>query len=209
MKSFHDDAAIGEAMRKGDIYVGKRSHHRSNTVESAIDDAIKQLRATASTANSELRLIALIARTVYGPDVTARQILGTLYGIRSVLDGAEPGKSEPAQCLYFSHSAFFRYRRELDGAIVIDDGSVMVCLNDHSRRIQRLRQSGLGFFFAQQGALNDARALEERGFLLADCDVDRNDEEAVCRYVADKYGLCHAIVVTPTEHSAMMKNETR
>jgi len=204
VKGFHDNADIDQTLQKGDVHVGKRSLVGSNVIEKAVQYAIKQFEATP-TDDGALWLVALINRTVYGSDVTSKQIYGTLYGIRWIVHVDSAGQNVSRKCLFFSHSAFHRHP-ELDGAIVIDQGDVSFCLNDFGRRVERVRQSVLGRYFAQRGALNDAATLEASGgFLHADCCLDRKDEHAVLEYVKEKYGLEYALVTAPTEHSAMAR----
>ncbi len=204
VKGFHDNANIGSAMREDRVHVGERSLVRSNVVEEQVRAAIKQLKATP-TAEKALWLVVLMSRTTYGSDVTLKQIHGTLYGIRPIIYGDSSGRCVSRDCLYFSHSAFHRHP-ELDGAIVIDQESAGLCLNDFGRRVERVRDSVLCRHFAKKGALSDAASLESgRGFFWADCGLDRKDKHAVLEYVKNKYCLEYALDAAPTEHSAMAR----
>ena len=204
VKGFHDNADIGRALREDRVHVGERSLVRSNVVEEEVKKAIKQLEATPM-AEGALWLVALMSRTTYGSDVTLQQIHGTLYGIRPIIYVDSSARNVSRPCLYFSHSAFHRHP-ELDGAIVIDQSSAGLCINDFGRRVERVRDSVLGRAFTKKGALSDAATLESGGgFLWADCGLDRNDKHAVLEYVKDKYCLGYALDAAPTEHSAMAR----
>ncbi len=203
VKGFHDDAAIATALRQDDDHVGARPLVRSNAVEKGTEYAIKQLQSTPMAAEA-LWLVALLNRTVYGADVTSQQILGTLYGIRSIVYVDSAGRRVSRNCLYFSHSEFHRHP-ELDGAIVIDQDGAGLLLNDFGRRVERVRESVLGRRFARRGALNDAATLEsKKDFFWADCTLDRNDDRAVLEYVKGKYCLRWALATAPIELSAMV-----
>jgi len=145
---------------------------------------------TAREAGDDLRIVALIANSNYGADVT--NILGTLYGIRKVA-GQKEGTDLARDSLYFSHSAFFRYRHALDGALVLDGTRAEMFLNDYGERLGRLGRCGLARFFHEKRALRDKASFERQGFLVADCDADRNDENAVLRHLEQKYKLKKAV----------------
>ena len=141
-----------------------------------------------------LRIIALVIRAT-DADLIFKQIVSTLYGKRTLLDATRPLDAsrprEPLECLYFADSAFYRYRASLDGVMVVhpDGGGVNFWLNDHGNRPHKVRESVLGKFLTQNGALNDVPYLERRGFLVADCKLDRNCVSEVIQYVKDKYHL--------------------
>lgn len=203
VKGFHEDEAINKALRKGAVFESTRSFDVSNSVEGAIREAVKQLRETSEPGGSELRLVCLLALDKYDADVVSRQILGVLYGMRSLLTSAGPGKAVSHDCLYFAESAFFTYRDELDAAMVIDAGGATVLVNDHGHGADRIQNSRLGRFFAEKGAFYDERTWERDGRLVADCDFDRSDGERIRLYVEGKYGLGQTIVMEFKRHSAM------
>ena len=201
VKGFHDNPAIHKALRETGESQSQRRLDYLGTVAGDVSDALTQLRETAQGHAESLWLVALLARTAYGPDVTVKQILGTLYGTRQVMDMDSPTASA-VSCLYFSHSAFFRHP-DLDGAMVIGPKGSMLCLNDFGRRVDRLRRSPLGRFFAERGALHDAASSErDLHILVADCDADRDDEAKVLQYLEQKYKLKHLVSLAPVEYSA-------
>ena len=207
VKGFHDDERIATTLRDGAAYENSLSYDARNTVESAIHEAVKQLESTARKDTDQLRVVVLLVRSKNDHDVVLQQILGTLYGKRSVVvNSVRPGKANHLECLYFSESAFFRYRAALDGAIVIDgEDGAFLCLNDHGNHIARVRESSLGRFFARKQAMNDAAALERSGFLIADCGIDRKYEAEVLQFVAQKYKLDGAILMEFKRHLAMVR----
>ena len=203
VKSLNDDENIRKSLRVSEAHTGERQHFYANSVRTAIDYAVKQLQATQNDLDDSLLFVALIAKTQFGRDVTESQILGTLYGTRCILHSGDDDRLTSTECLYFSHSAFHLHP-ELAGAIVSDGSNMTVCLNDFCPEISRVRQSTLARFFARRGALNDATNLERDGnFFVADCKLDRGDEDRVLQFVIDKYNLpTGSIVAHPTEYSA-------
>jgi len=159
-------------------------------VASAIHAASKQLESTAKDYTDHLWLVALIARSQYDPRFMVEQIEGTLYGAATINDH-EPGHCRRRHCLYFSESAFFKYR-DLDGAMLFGPASVALYVNDYGHRIDRLSRSGLGQFFARHQALHNRYSMEKDGdCLVADFDMPRSDPEVVFARVKEKYASRH------------------
>jgi hypothetical protein len=184
VKGFHDDEAIGRALREGKLHQTVVSYEHRNAVEDGVEEAVKQLRETAGGSDGALRLAALLVRTTDNSNVTRQQILGAIYGKVSL---TFPGAQSLQECLYFAESAFFRYRDLLDAALVIDHCGACLYLNDYGSRLDRMRRSGLGRFLAGHNALYDAERLENEGMLVADCDVPRRNERALIEYLEKKY----------------------
>jgi hypothetical protein len=187
VKGFHDDEAINKTLRAGEVYERARSFDVSNTVDSAIRDAVQQLQETLDQQRPELRLICLLSRNRIDAEVVWQQILGVLYGKRSLLTSINGGR-EHHECLYFAESAFFRHRKCLDAAVIVSpDDSFIFCVNDHSDNCERVQNSMFVRHFAE--ALYNRHRWEQEGFLVADCDFDRGDADSIRRYVEMKYQL--------------------
>jgi hypothetical protein len=204
VKGFHDDESIRPILREGGAYLGRRPTLHSAHVDKAIDEAVEQMDETPGSCGSDVRVVALIDRTIYGASVTASQIRGTLFGTRQIMDLGGTRGNTATDCLYFAESAFFRHKT-LAGAIVIEgDGSSYLCLNDFAINRESARTSRLFQHFARLGGLNESVRLEqEAGLFVADCAFDRKDEKAVLAYLGQKYGLKRPISIHLTEHSAM------
>lgn len=207
VKGFHDDEEIPPVLRRGDLYEKSLPFDKGNAIEVGLDKATSQLKSTAAGFPDYLRLVALLVRSRYDQKVKYHQILAELCGKRSIIIATDvPGKGDHLECFYFSHSAFFRHRRVLDGAVLFDgDDGFALFANAYGSRAARLCQSALGQFFAQHGAMMDNATLERDGYLIADCNLDRSDEGAMLRWVAQKYNLRKPIVVGFQRYSAMAR----
>lgn len=96
------------------------------------------------------------------------------------------GKKETRECFFFHNAAFFRYGDALDGAVVSDRESTRLWINPHSPRADGLKISELASDFV---AAFDPRDRERVGrALIADCEIDRRDTDAVKRYLQEEYG---------------------
>ena len=115
------------------------------------------------------------------------QIVGTLYGVGAITEVEAGGASRRRRCLYFSESAFHRYP-DVDGAIIVGPAGAAFHMNDYGRRFDRVRQSQLACFFAQQSAFYDKHAMESQcDCLVADFAMDRRDPHAVVEQLNQKY----------------------
>jgi hypothetical protein len=196
VKGIHDDEAIAAALAQGNLFTGVRPLDASRSVEKAVRQAAQQLDMTS--IGDEFRLVAMRIRSGFDQQLARRQIVGELYGKRSLVDMS----ATHLECIYFAHSAFHRLRGTLDAALVVDDDGATLFLNDYSNNFAGIRQSTLARFLEQHGAVYDAARYDAEGWLRADCDIDRSDEKAVLRYVSEKYGLQGAHVVRFQRYTA-------
>jgi|GEM_PF-3772199 len=204
VKGFHEDEAITKTLREGQLHESARSLHYSGSISNVIDDAVKQIEETLDRKNPELRLICLLACDKYDNDIVSHQIRAVLYGMRSLLVPATGGKVADRECLYFGESAFYRHRTNLDGAIVIAPDGAMICVNDHCSNVKRLRESTPGQLFVQKEAFHDEHELERRGCLIADCSIDRREEQRIHMYIEQKYGLNQTVLSQRKQHSVFV-----
>ncbi len=161
---------------------------RDQAVQSCIRECVHQLRGEANTTFR----IGWVHCEGFDSDTDQVQLQNSFLGTEYLSDRGIGGRAY--SCHFFLESDFWRYRTELDGAIVSrqvthDQVNVSVLLNPHSPRSDRLRSSA---FIAALGpaALVDVVAEEaERTCLIADCAIDRRDADGVLAYVCEKYGL--------------------
>lgn len=161
---------------------------RDTAVQSLIRECVHQLRGEPETSFR----IGWVHCEGFDSDTDQVQLQNSFLGTEYLLDRAVCGRAYA--CHFFRESDFWRYRADLDGAIVSrqeahDQVNVSVLLNPYSPRFERLRAST---FAAGVGpaALVDVLAEEaERECLIADCAIDRRDADGVLAYVCEKYGL--------------------
>jgi hypothetical protein len=190
VKGFHDDDAIAKSLRTNETHFRTESLDIDSTIDTSIAEAVKQIDATAESGLQELRLIFLISRNKIDGDLVSRQMRSVLYGVRCLIPKAAANPAPLYECLHFAESAFFRHRSRLDGAFVVDAAEQLIlCANDHADHKDRLLQSLLGKFIVDKGVLYDQAQWEKIGFLVADCNICRNEEHLVQRYVEQKYDL--------------------
>jgi hypothetical protein len=188
VKGIHEDEAMAVDLHNDGIYTANKPITDSTTVSDIIDDAVKQLRMTVASGLDGLRIAVLIIRGSLSNKVIHDRIFSTLYGLSTIAEVKVPMGSTH-RCLYFSHSSFFKHRENLDAVVIMEGDRAGMCINGFSPRASRARVCRLGHLLAELNLLHDDARLEAAGFLVADCDLDRNDEGAVMRYLATKYKL--------------------
>jgi hypothetical protein len=147
-----------------------------------IENAIKQIRNLPPQA-SDFRLIWLHAEGAR-PKLQMQQFHGTLYGTTDIIDLEGPTRL----CYYFYHNELYKFRDELDGAIITAGEKGQLCLNNFSPRVASLRDSFLARSTFKDG-ICDPEALErDQGVYIADGPEDRQDSDAVLRFLQKKYG---------------------
>jgi len=186
IKSKRDNEALlreeAQLLAKGEIVKHFEGVGRRVPVTRVIESAIKQIRNLPPRA-SDFRLIWLHAEGLR-PKLQMQQFHGTLYGTTDIIDLEGPTRL----CYYFYHNELHKFRDELDGAILTDGEKGQLCLNNFSPRTGNLRESFLAKEAFKDG-ICDPDALESNnGVLIADGPEDRQDSDAVLRFLQKKYG---------------------
>jgi hypothetical protein len=194
------------ADRKGRLIAGEivdisEKLSRRNTVDSIVDDGVKQLAAEAGDDRDVFRLI-LVHCEGSDADAQARQIFNTAYGHELIICHET---NESFAGFYLRESAFYRCRDGLDGILLACGDTANLWINDHSPRYEDLKRSSLATWFRDSSALTDPRTEEGEGrAFIADCPTPRSDEHAVVDYLQRKYGRQHMIVMPLGVLGAMM-----
>lgn len=160
-----------------------------NTLSGIIKKAKDQL--DTHKEKDILRIVWLLA-TGHIAEQRMLQFEATLYGLTTLLDWSN---KRDGDCFFFYNSEFFRYRDVLDAAIVSTESEERFLLNPLSPRYMQTKTSSLPKHFGK--GLVDPIELEKDGIaFFVDSDVDRGDEEAVLRYLKDKYKSDNILNIT-------------
>jgi hypothetical protein len=184
IKTKEDDPAViadrARRLRAGEVVDSGAAFTPQSTMSRIIRDGVKQLEAYPARER-DFCLLWLLA---VGSDLESQyqQFLGTLYGLTNLVG---PDSLTLMSCYYFRNSAFFRWQN-LDGAIVGTMARGELCINSYSPRGTSLKESSLAQIFGT--AVTDPRKREVEGrAYIADCDVDRRDEQQLLQYLQTKY----------------------
>jgi len=174
-----------------------RAIERRSSVSKLISEALTQIEST-SVEISSFRVIFFLLRN-FDVDERMHNILANLFGIKTVVDWGSGNTGR--DCYYFTESDFFRYRDRLDAVIVMKEsnGKGVLCLNDYSPNIDALRTSPLAASLAP-GVRDPARMEADGQIWLADCGIDRSNENAVIQFLKEKYGLSDRTTSMPMNY---------
>lgn len=162
---------------------------RKNRLSGIIKKAKDQLKNYQE--ENILRIVWLLA-TGHLAEPRMHQFESTLYGLTTVVSLSS---QRTFDCYFFYDSDFYRFREILDGAIISTESEAKLLLNPLSPRYAQLKSSSLTKHLGN--AVVDPVELERQtqAFLVVG-DIDRNDKEAVLRYLREKYRLEHVINIT-------------
>ncbi len=191
-----------EALRRGEIVDIATPFVPRNTLSGILRHGVKQLRALTA----ERRNLSLLWLIAVGADQIGKyeQFRSTLYGLTNVIG---PDNNSRIRCYYLRDSAFFRWRADLDGAVISTLNGAELCINSYSPRAEALARSDLAARFGT--AIVSPSEEERQGqAYVADCDIDRRDEEAILRFLAEKYGRSALMTFSLGTHSAFLELPT-
>lgn len=190
VKSKEDHPEFSAALKKTndlEIVPYEKRLRRSNTFGKIIREGVGQLEETPDIAQS-FKCIWFRAIEALFTDAFAF-MKATLYGTRILLVRDQSGSFSHASCFYFDPNEFFKHP-SLDGVVLDNGRGAELCVNSFSKRFADFRRSFLYKFFEARRALTDPSRLEEgKQILVADTGVPRSDQEAVIRFVQEKYGI--------------------
>ena len=196
----NDENALlkGELVSKS-IPVGPR-----NTLAGIIRDGVKQNIDHDPDHNTYH--IIWIHSAGQDPNLLNSRFHATLYGTETLFSIR---KTNVINCYYFHNSAFFSWREYLDGAILSHYDQIQLCINTLSPRAKDFRMSQLTVSMAK--GLCDPDVLEARydDLYIADCEIDRKNENDVLKYLQIKYSLDHLQTIPMNQHTgsiAISKN---
>lgn len=176
-----------EVLLSGKVYDESYELIRQSGLTKVVSKGKNQLKKYKSEADY-FRVICFVG-TGHNAEARLLQLEATLFGRTTVCDwSTENGPCR--DCYYFGFSDFYKYRDILDGAILIDANSEegKLCINDHSSRYNRFRESSLAQVFGT--AVIDAPKLDHDGdAFIVDADIDRKNKQAVFDYLRRKYSL--------------------
>jgi hypothetical protein len=176
-------AAANELLAHGKIVGTSDTAGYKNRASGIISEGVKQLRARHDVER-DFQLLWLHSTGLY-PDVKMRQFCATLYGTTNIADLDGDGYHRP--CYYFYNSDFFRYRKDLDGAVLSAGKDLQLCVNNLSSRVLAFRKSELASAFT--GGIVDPEVKHDRGeAYIPDPHIDRRDPEVVLQHLRQKYG---------------------
>ena len=153
---------------------------RMNPCSRIIESAKSQLKASSDDSAFH---IAWFMAVDYNSSSTMHQFKAALYGSMTLVDFST---GTHGVCYYFENSDFYRFRDNLDGAIVSSQEELILCINTLSPRYSEFRQSPICRVL--ESGLCDPEELAQQGVAyIVDGDMNRGNKEEVLAYLQNKH----------------------
>ncbi len=184
----------GELVGKS-IPVGPR-----NTLAGIIREGVEQMVEHDPTG--ETYRVIWLHSTGEDPELHDTRFRATLFGTESLSSLTSPNIKT---CFYFHESAFYSWRKYLDGAVLTYSDHtqihIQLCINTLSPRVNVFRESEL--VKSMSNGLCDPDKLHglDNATLIADCQFDRKDSNKTLVYLQEKYGLDHLQTIPMQKHT--------
>jgi len=92
-------------------------------------------------------------------------------------------------CYYFDYSDFYRYKDDLDGAILSKNEVMLLVLNNHSPKYEKFLASDFVKRFGSEFIIDPPEREKEGKIWIADCEIPRKEENQILGYLKEKYLL--------------------
>lgn len=189
---FEDDAARADRdakIARGEVHGSALPLAYNNRLSGIVRKAAKQLDSTGLDVIHDSRIVWFTG-TGFDAEAKHYQFIATLYGSTKIFEIER--RSGLKDCYFFRNGDFYRFRAQLDGAVVAHlhghQVTAKLCLNPHAAGWQALRDSPFASNFKR--GLIDPVAEEAAGrAYIADTALPRSDSQAVLHYLEEKYGL--------------------
>ena len=115
------------------------------------------------------------------------------------------GAAQSTPCFYFTFNEFYSLRH-IDAALILfqtgDKGHCKLCVNNFSPRSKEFQLTDLYTNLKENNAICDPQQLETMNHaFVADCALDRHDEDQILLYVKQKYNLDFARTFHPKKYT--------
>jgi hypothetical protein len=190
--------------QSGEVVTRDDPYYFPNRISEIVEDGTEQLSSYVVDP-AAFRLLWLQAEG-RDQEIQMQQFYSALYGTTNIIVFGDQKRNR--ECFYFHYNSFHMHRLQLDGAIRASSEGGQFCLNTYSPKFTALKLSHLANFFSSQGECGvcDPHDYESLGrAYIADCDIPRKNEEAVLKFLQDKYKTNRMINFDLTQHSGELK----
>ncbi|HCM9379166.1 TPA: hypothetical protein N5L74_000014 [Enterobacter hormaechei subsp. xiangfangensis] len=203
LKTKFDNESVKDARKRGMneklVYHEITSTERKNNIRTIIKEAAKQLLARRDQENADFCIIILLATGV-NEILFREQFKNSLYGKVKLL--VKGDFVDVKECFYYTNSDFFNYRDILDGAILIGENNLTLCLNNLSPRYLALKKSSLTQKLLH-GVTDPLKLENDNKTFLIDDDIDRDNADALQNYLIEKYDVS-SVTPLPMNYITLM-----
>ena len=207
VKARADSEGWREALDRGGVAEQQRSMGYGRWTEDVARAALKQM-AAADPQHRRWWILWLPISCEASPDSMMDEIIGSLFGVRQVVDLAEQRSDQALtmRLVLFALPGVFERHPEIVGVITCTGETISFCVNDEfAPDFATFQQSRIYTVFARRSPPNSARQLREAGFLsIADRSVDRRNEKALQCYLTEAHGIEKPVLLDMKHYTATM-----
>ena len=203
IKSRFDDESFARELARGYTEVRSQSLGYARWAADNARNAMHQF-ASGDPLGSRFWVLWFAVKRLSATEAIFSQVIGTLYGVRQVAYWDEATETAHGrECLFVVPGVFERWP-QIDAAIVTRGDAITLCVNEFTDRALAFQSSLLSQAFIRRGGPVRPSDLEaNRGFWsIADRTIDRSSEEAIRRYLSDRYNVKNVYVLDVKVHSA-------
>lgn len=167
---------------------------RTEKLRKIIRESLRQLDAIEKEPTDTYKIVWFVIKRKDDEEFVFEQIRATIYGVEQIVFWPENATNPiDHDCLYFTHSDFFK-NKHLDAVMVELVGGFTLCVNDKANRYSKFKHTKLYTILENNGVLDPSLLEGQPGYFIADCNIDRNSEDEVLKYVKEKYSLDGLVV---------------
>ena len=171
-------------------------------VEDVSRYALKQFRAIDPN-HERFWVVWISIRATASATEMLEQTIGSLFGVRQVVDVVDFSKECPMWEVLFARPGVFERHHEIVGVVICADARITLCVNEFSDDFSAFCGSRLYDAFRFLPPISATDLVTERGFFaIHNASIDRRDQAALAEYFRAEYGLANPFVIDMTTHSA-------
>jgi len=174
-------------LQSGDIFEHLTVLKRTGLFSGVIGSAVKQLEAQKQKYSPDYCLVFLEAK---GPESAEKltKFEVNLYGTKTIMTTGKGSLDNPVECYFYTNSDFYRYRKILDGAFVVGESTLRLCVNPTSPRYDQFIKSDFVTKF-KADVVDPLKLHRDKRAFIVDDPIDRNNPSLINAYLAKKYGI--------------------
>lgn len=199
VKARRDSEEWLRATKAGELAYESRPTGFGRWAEDVARAALKQL-VSADPGHSRFWILWLSIECE-SPGAMLDQAVGTLFGVRHVVDLGSTDETKPMwECLFAKPGVFERHP-DVVGAVVYVGSRIYLCANERAKDYPAFCQTILCRWFGD--AISSTVLIQNFNFLaIEDSSVDRKSEASITQYLKTKYNLKHPVLCDISAHSA-------
>ena len=164
----------------------------SNRFAGLVRDSVNQIKSIKNSSGSYIFSVAIfLLDEPYSSD-KKEKLVNTLYGRKLILP-MNTTKYQPCYCYYCTFSSFYNYKDVLNGAFIVYQDKMSICVNNKADNYQLFIECGFLNLF--NGKLLDPNEEIKNGKAISiDEEIDRKNSQIIQKYLSDKLNVQNVVI---------------